>query len=140
MFNNRYVTAGGLPISMDCRMGTVERMTDKVGLRRETPEPAVKAMGKIEKQNAIIKSRMNGESIPQEVPRETLPVAKQMKMIAKELKIRCYNWMKKEDLEMAVKYAREGKKEELSKLESLARERSKIAWEAWRKKKEMIKI
>lgn len=61
---------------------------------------------------------------------------KELKAAAKELKVRCFNWMGRADLEEAVACAKEGRQDRLKELEQAARERSKAAWEAWKTKKE----
>jgi len=61
---------------------------------------------------------------------------KELKAAAKALKVRCFNWMSRTDLEEAVACVKEGRQDRLGEIQQAARERSKTAWEAWKTKKE----
>ena len=60
---------------------------------------------------------------------------KELKAAAKELKVRCFNWMGRAELEEAVACAKEGRQDRLRELEQAGRERGKAAWETWKAKK-----
>ncbi len=60
---------------------------------------------------------------------------KELKATAKALKVRCFNWMGRAEMEEAVACVRENKPDRLKEIEQAARERSRVAWEAWKAKK-----
>ena len=60
---------------------------------------------------------------------------KELKAAAKALKVRCFNWMGRAEMEEAVACVRENKPDRLKEIEQAARERSKAAWEAWKANK-----
>lgn len=65
----------------------------------------------------------------------TTGTIKELKAAAKALKVRCFNWMGRADLEEAVACAQENRPNRLKEIEQAARERGKAAWEAWKAKK-----
>jgi len=60
---------------------------------------------------------------------------KELKAAAKALKIRCFNWMGRAEMEEAVACAKEDRQDRLKEIEQAARERSRAAWETWKAKK-----
>lgn len=82
----------------------------------------------------------NPEQKPEPVPSapcDTCRPINDLKVEAKELKIRYFSRMKRQELEEAVQCAREQGKENLARLKELeqfGKERSDALWAAWRKK------
>ena len=60
---------------------------------------------------------------------------KELKAAAKALKIRCFNWMGRKDLEEAVECSKAGNAARLGELEEAGRQKSKASWEAWQTRK-----
>lgn len=80
-----------------------------------------------------------GSETSPSAPCDTCKPLQELKAEAKELKIRYFSRLKRQELEEAVQCAREQGKENLARLkewEQLGKERSDTLWAAWRKKRE----
>ncbi len=78
------------------------------------------------------------EAVPS-APCDTCKPLRELKAEAKELKIRYFSRLKREELEEAMQCAREqgkGDAARLKELEKTGKERSDALWAAWRKKQE----
>jgi len=82
---------------------------------------------------------VGGSEAVSSAPCDTCKPLRELKAEAKELKIRYFSRLKRNELEEAVQCAREqgkGDAARLKELEKTGKERSDTLWAAWRKKKE----
>ena len=76
------------------------------------------------------------EAVPS-APCDTCKPLRELKAEAKELKVRYFSRLKRQELEEAVQCAREKGKEDLARLkelEQIGKQRSDTLWAAWRQK------
>lgn len=105
------------------------------GLRKDTSpviNHSIKKLKKRQREQILIESRLRGE-IP---PIEILSTGKQLKLEAKQLKIRFHSRMTRAELKEAIECAKQGNLKRLNELQELGRQRSEKLWAEWRAKKE----
>lgn len=95
---------------------------------------SIKRLGKRKREQVLIESRLHGKIAPV----ETLPVGKQLKLQAKQLKIRFYSRMTRAELREAIECAKQGNSIRLNELQELGQQRSEKLWTEWRAKKKGV--